>query len=250
MKRGQITIFIILGIVILLSFGLIFAIRNYVFSHTRADYSSTGSRQEAQDFASLCLEHAAGESVRDFGMRGGQVSPPWQGNLAGMAVAYGQRYSLNLIPTDEYSEEVLANDIEARFLSCMNNSKFRSGQAPKAEVQIGAHDVSIRLNYPIIAKNGESESRISDFSHSEPARLHDTLNSARALVYAARGTESYLDMSTMDLSCAGIMACHSGGLVRVYSYDDFSSPPGFMFQFYTDDSIFLGCTLVEAWQEC
>jgi len=98
-KRGQLTIFIILGIVLLFAFGFLFFVRN-IFFEAKIEAESQTKLQEVfqseafKTYSSSCLDEVSKEAILLIGKQGGNIEPegkflPVQDNNKNISVSYG-----------------------------------------------------------------------------------------------------------------------------------------------------------------
>jgi hypothetical protein len=254
MKRGQITIFIILGIVMLLSIGLLFVLRNAILD-TKPSYGETGSAQVVQEYMDSCLLSASTRALDEFGLRGATFQSAWTKPITGMAVAYGQKYHANLIPRTEIAELELEKAISRNFKKCGDPGQISGVNAiataePNITIILGDKSVDVNMRYPLEITRSGSHASMQEFSIKLPVQLKSTLQYANDLINVAEAEPDYLDLKTLDYSCGKAMACHSDGLVRIYSYNDLKRNPAFTLQFIVEDKILDGCTSMEGWAAC
>ena len=140
-KRGQVTIYIILGIVILVVFGLIFFLRNEIVKN---DFQSQLARvkvpeqiQPIKNYVDECLEETVMSGARNIALRGGYLDVPFEGvprsvlnpfsnslEVGNGEVAYWYYKSANnldktQVPTVESMEEDLEEYINENFDFCL-----------------------------------------------------------------------------------------------------------------------------------
>jgi len=140
-KRGQVTIYIILGIVILVVFGLIFFLRNEIVKN---DFQSQLARvkvpeqiQPIKNYVDECLEETIMSGARNIASKGGYLEVPFEDvprsvlnpfsnslELGSSGVAYWYYKSANnldktQVPTIESMEEDLEEYINDNFDFCL-----------------------------------------------------------------------------------------------------------------------------------
>lgn len=140
-KRGQVTIYIILGIVILVVFGMLLFFRN---EFTKNDFQSQLARvkvpeqiQPIKNYVDECLEETAMVGVRTIASNGGYLNVPYEGvprsytnpfsnslDLGNSKVAYWYYKSSNnldktQVPTIESMEADLEEYIDDHFDYCL-----------------------------------------------------------------------------------------------------------------------------------
>jgi len=194
-KRGQLTIFIIIALLI------VAAIAGYFFIRGKIVFSETQLPPEAQSvktFVDECLDSAAEETIYYIGQGGGYFVPPEISTKEG--VTYYYKNKQNYIPTKEYIEEEIALFTAAQTIACVNNfSGFPDldirGEKIDASAKIKNEKIIIGLDYPLRITKGESVTVIKDFETIVPVRLGIVYNS----VYKIFGKEP--DYEGVCLSC-------------------------------------------------
>ncbi|MFT4326642.1 MAG: hypothetical protein ACMXYK_04025 [Candidatus Woesearchaeota archaeon] len=158
MRRGaQVSIFIILGIVILLVASMI------IF------FQSDGTLQQIAPvpspvfgFTSQCLNDVTREALVKAGMQGGYVELPDFYEIPSSHISQGGlRVPLWLfrgnfrIPTRQILEQQIALYVEENIDSCLQleHVELTSQGVPVAEVSVNDFDVTVLLNYTIVENN-------------------------------------------------------------------------------------------------
>jgi hypothetical protein len=129
MRKGQITAFIIAGILVLVVLGLV------LFFWNRPEPELQSKEAEAvSNFIRLCAEGNARSGIAIMAMQGGRIwlAPPYhEDNLT--ATSFGLYYGTNTLPSRSEMEKELARYIDASIASCLDNfSAF-----PGVEASIG-----------------------------------------------------------------------------------------------------------------
>lgn len=212
-KRGQITTFIIIGIVLLTLFGLVYYARNQIIKKEM----EAGIKETAQHpvyvipikrYAESCLKQAGDQGVWIIGTHGGYIDvdntgfygPEDQPTLS--YTIYGGNkvpYYLNNLNSNKPSigqiEEKLSRYILVEFHKCLNFTVFDDVEitVPNVDyseeytpsdlvdnnVSINKENIVINIKYPLIIKREGSVYELPDFRVSLPIRLgmiYDTIN--------------------------------------------------------------------------
>ncbi len=97
-KRGQLTIFIILGIVLLIAFGFLFFVRNLFFqakveAEAQTKLEEVFQSESFKTYTSSCLDEVSKDAILLIGKQGGNFYPskylPMQDNDKNISVSYG-----------------------------------------------------------------------------------------------------------------------------------------------------------------
>ena len=196
-NRSQITIFMILGIVLLFAFGLLFFIASKNQLQIKASTKETTEPKEisVQNFVQDCLELVGDEAIEWVLIQGGTYEK-------GYILQYPQIYKLakpvakgddsKAIARTEYefSKESIKNGIGVFFNDtfdiCIND--FKDFNLPieisSYSFNVSAEDNSIffDLNYPIKIKTAEGELNINEFSYRKDIELGVMVDAVNQIV--------------------------------------------------------------------
>ncbi|MBN2458420.1 hypothetical protein JXB31_04800 [Candidatus Woesearchaeota archaeon] len=207
-KRGQVTIFIIVGLIFLFSVALVMYLNSYKRSFVSlADHSET---KAVQMYFENALQVVTDECLYDIGLHGGYINPDdaaFYGddysNSASYTEYFGEKVPIYITDVDEYKfpgiteiEERLEKYILVRLQETINLDSFRRQGiniiGPSVDfsmgyvetdnvsinVRIKDNTVSVSLEYPLTIDKNSSRSIIKDFSYNAPFRLkqvHDAI---------------------------------------------------------------------------
>jgi hypothetical protein len=208
MKKAQITLFIILGVILLAAVGMIF------YLNSRNIDLSLNMPQEAKpvkQYVDSCIEKSAIEAIQLVGMQGGYVIPPnlsLETNYSTIAYHYYDRkYAA---PSKETIENEISKAIGLTLGDCLDNfSSFRkqnyniTTENIEAETIIGNDDVLVKVEYPISIIKDETRTEVSQFSASAPIRLLHIYEIAQQAIAKTMQDPEWIDMtflSSFDLA--------------------------------------------------
>src|SRR3989338_8865692 len=181
-KRGQLTIFIIIAIIILACAAafLIFKDR-IILKSPEADEVST--------FVKQCLEDITSEGIYLLATKGGYIySFDKTLNLDNVQVAYHMEYNdESIAPMIDFMEGELSRFIGDSLKGCILVSEkpdYYKLELCEMNVKpkILSNSILVKLHYPITIITNESETTISDFSASIPIRLGYILDVKRKVL--------------------------------------------------------------------
>lgn len=238
-KKGQISLFILLGFVVLIFVGLLMYVKNAsdekkmetaVVSTLQNNDVAEQVRARVQD----CLSKESVESIKMFGLMGGNYdlsNPIWYEERGEIRVAYGVKQSFKLIPTKEQAEKAIAEEIQRRLSGCIDMARFGAAVSarsdPKVRVDIVAGQTMVQLSYHIVI----GTKSISSFKEEYNLDLQDVLLVAYEITSKLPG----YNFGEHDYSCNKIMACAEGPrFVRIVEYNAYADQVSFVFQFATD----------------
>lgn len=201
-KRGQITFFILLGIIILFSVGLFIFLNKQ--SKPSIDYTDYSDADTIQLYYENSLRIVTDDCFYDIGLHGGFIDPAvaafygdsvhagvisteYSGEYVPVYITDVDRYD---IPSISEIEERLEKYILVKFYNSIDLDSFRkqdinvigpsvdfsSGyNIPPEEVSIDVkirdNDIIVNLEYPFIIDRNNSRTIIKDFSYRAPFRF-------------------------------------------------------------------------------
>lgn len=172
-KRGAISIFVVLGIVIVVIALLLLIAKTTKYEIPFLEKDAAGEMQEIEEEISDCLSTTGGEYITRIGKQGGYLNTP-EGSFiryndsAVSYLCYNQENSptcTNRLLTKRHMEEELASAIQESLSTCINPFEISDDvSAPEpmlVSVLIAQSSVEITLDYPIIIDKGEGD-RVSE----------------------------------------------------------------------------------------
>ena len=183
-KRGQVTIFILLGLLIIAIIGLVYFLRQPNINITNIITTRTVS---LKDNVNDCLKKTSNEGLTLIGKQGGDISPNFYLNYCNKEtcdqVAYlcyvdGYNSCTNLRPfLDEHIKDELKQYVEKNIKSCINLDNWRNigyevnEDDVNVNVEIGERNVLVLMDYDIsIIKDQVTQSE-NKFSQSLPVPI-------------------------------------------------------------------------------
>ena len=174
-KRAQITIYIILGIVILMSFALLFYARtSYVERMMVREVTQIGSFDApVRSFVESCIKQVAVEGAYYIASQGGYYTLPsdhfgvaMQGQELMMGYGYRSHQDVMISRTimqEEYEDYIGANlnQCTADFASFQDYEI--SEKTPEVNIDLGEDSAVVSVNYPLTIRKGDTETKISEF---------------------------------------------------------------------------------------
>ena len=169
-KRGQVTIFIIVAIVIIAMVAVIFYFSGGIKKAVDANAES------ANTFILDCLEKTGENAIKEIGNQGGYFL-----TLKGVGNApYYLQGEKESVPSKEEIESEISLFVREELSYCILNFKdFRTQfdeiehEVKSVETNILEDGVKVTLDYPVTLSKGESVSVIKDFSLTIPVRVND-----------------------------------------------------------------------------
>ncbi len=177
-KQGQLSMFIIVGIVAIIGISLL------AFTQPKAITGNIASQNletpEVSALVESCLQDVTKQGLFYLGQQGGYYEPPpGLEYVTGMVPYYVDADQVYVpgIPTIEfelnkYIEEYI-DDCARGFESLEEQGFSVSALTPSANAKIGSDSILVDINYPLEVSKGSSTVTFSDFSASIPFNFND-----------------------------------------------------------------------------
>lgn len=177
MKKGQVTIFIIVSIIVV---GIILLFL-FLFNNKKNFEEPVDIEVGlVKDFVQDCFEKTSKQALYFIGLYGGYYIPPEQSTEFG--VPYYVYNSQSRIPSKDKIESEISRFVEESLPLCLGEfesfSEFKIEKGnPKVITEIWQDSVFIELDYPIRISQGKTVSLLEEFENKIPIRL-DTIYEA------------------------------------------------------------------------
>lgn len=207
--KGQITIFILLGVVLLII--LLFII--YMVNRTEGTtHRFTFESKTIQSYVTSCLNDISGDGLVLLGKQGGYIEPENYLITPNYRVSYLVAENQNLVPYRETMEAELARYVNQHLNDCLQGLKVFEDQgwrvlagAPHTRVQINRLTVSIDLEFSLTVISEEKSISLDRFVTEHQVRLLHIRDSADRIVDSLIAHNNLVDLtmlSAFDLSFA------------------------------------------------
>lgn len=204
LKRGQVTIFLVVGIVLLGLFGGVFYLVSTINQDRLKEEQETPLYSEIRPqfviFVEGCLRQTAEPGLYLLGKQGGIIEPEGkflatENDIINYAYLNGE-YLLH----KEEMEAQLNRFIEENLNDCINNfAAFQDlayeirTEELKANSLIQLNSVEISLNYPLEISSGKEQTKVEDFKISIDLPLGGYLDTVQQI--SSKSNSTTLDMS-------------------------------------------------------
>jgi len=187
-KRGQITVFMIIGVLILISVVLFFLLKSDIVKE-EIPQEVILSGQNVRNYIQSCLETTAKEAILENGFSGAYfILPDFSTTDLFDNVPYYLVLGKNLAPSDEMIAEEIGKYVDSFLDLCLDGFKtfegydIKEGQ-PSSEVKLSAKRIIVKTNLPITITIGDSTKDISKFEVQIPAdQFYNNILTARKIV--------------------------------------------------------------------
>ena len=209
-KKGQISFFIIIGIIMLIILGTYLALRS-----TSEQPLIPVQKSPVQQFVDSCLEKNAREAIYLLGQNSGFIYIPQELNnpllfyektpLDTYAIPYWWIEGKSFVPTNEYVNGQITRYVQENIENCLDFSTFerqfdiRTGN-PIITTSLNQDDISVDLSYPITLTdigNGQI-TELNNFRVTIPIRVKKALELAR-IVMEREASDKFIEEKAIDL---------------------------------------------------
>jgi len=212
-KRGQISIFLVIALILLIAGSVYFY------------YQSTGEdrkllkdpkAQEVKNYIEACIQQTALEGMKILGINGGYIYFPDQikkdprtylhlGPIDNVKNPYWWFDGKEAIPTEDFMEQQIARYIKEHLDSCIDSVAasqhyaIKKDNNPGVEVVLQEDDVAVKIFYPIeISYADNSKVNLQRFQYDVPVKLKKIYELAKDIMNA-ENRDSFLEFKTIDL---------------------------------------------------
>lgn len=208
-KRGQVTIFVIVAILIVSIVAI------YFFLIQPPKGSEGVYSASIYNFVAECIENTAEEAITEIGQNGGYYFPPSTSTETGIPYYYINKE--NNMPTKEIVENQISLYIRENLFFCTKNFvQFKNYEITQGRINVHTtileDRVQVEVNYPITLSQGEEQSVIEDFEKEIEVRL--------GLVYDSIAEVINSNENGVCLTCLYDVAIKNDFYVEMLDYDE------------------------------
>jgi len=200
MKRGQVTVFIIIGILIVVGVGAVI----YFQGNLSGDPPVPPEAADFKVYMDGCLKNTLEEGLYVTGLQGGYYNEPPKGaDYLGASVAYYFYKYENVIPSLEIIEEQIGFYIKDKFVVCSalypdTSYEVVSGSIEEVDIQIKDEKVIANVEQQITLKKGGSTTQISQFKEEIDVRLGKIHEDAEKIVNLQEADPYHICLTCID----------------------------------------------------
>lgn len=221
-KRGQVTIFVIIAIVIVASLIILLTFKSDFFKNlfqTEKERFLSQQSASVRNFVESCIKETTLDGAYFIGRRGGYLIAPEDSTEFDIPYYFIENRSY--IPTKERIEEELAAYVDQELFFCTENFvDFPEVQIEpresKTTVAILDDFIVLNVNYPIRISKGNSSALVRDFEEiGVPLRLGTIYDVAYLLTQ-----KQVEEPDSICLSCIIELTTENDLLIDMYDYDE------------------------------
>lgn len=167
-KRAQVTVFVILGILVVVLGIILFLIIN-----PNSSKNSSQFPVEIQNYIEDCFKKSSKETIVLVSQGGGYLDVQNFSNSLGVTYYYFNR--TNYFPSLERIEKEISQGVEKSVLNCAKEGNFSKENLdfgePNVSTQIKENSVKLEMDFPISYSDDDEEVLIDSFSEEVEVRL-------------------------------------------------------------------------------
>jgi hypothetical protein len=236
MKKGQITTYIILGVVVLIIIagGLFYASTQTKEELNIEKTSNTGSVKE---FITNCIDQVGTKGVFFIAKRGGYYDKVLEGYTRDeILIPYYYKNGVTNFPELSVVESELGIYVEKQLDSCLlgfgsykNQGYDIETEEIVAETKINENDVLVTINMPTTIIRGEETTELDSFSNTINFNLHEKYTWAEEIIIEQESNNNFFPL---------------GYITKLAEHNKFT----YLINYVGDDSIILDITPIDKYK--
>ncbi|MCM2325181.1 MAG: hypothetical protein NDI94_01860 [Candidatus Woesearchaeota archaeon] len=203
MKKGQVAIIIIIGIVIIISAIYVFSSRN--LARNQESFSLDNYADQMKSYIEKCMFEETVPAIYLQGVSGGYFDDaPAYGQLGETKIAYWYKDGKDISPTIEILEANLAEYLKEKFITCTDFSNMESVKglsiikpndySVKAKILINDKEVEVEFLYPLKISLDNAERESKSYTTKVFVPLGADFNMAKKALANAAAAKEYYDL--------------------------------------------------------
>lgn len=253
-KKSQVSTFIIVGFVILL---VLIVSSFFLWRQTQSQLNDIKKAVLPLDvsnvnlFVTHCLDRTSQEALFFYGISAGNIHKFKHEYDMNMSYPYNIPYYYyrgeNNMVTKEDVQNILENYVDVNLYKCIDDFRALNWiyvdydfKDIKTKVKIDDFDVTFNMNWPLLLKQGDLETELTNFDFTIPLRMTDYLNFTKQIVDYSMKDDSFIRwdyLTDLTRNYSINITAHAGGQDTIIykivdeEYKVFNEP--YVFQFAT-----------------
>ncbi len=204
-KRGNITSFIIVGVVIVVFALIVFFIasldKNTV---TKIQDTSLSEKEPVESFVQGCVDKTCKQALLLLGAQGGYLSEPINSiNVEDYFISYAYYEGENLLLDKDRIQEDISDYVKQNLNICFNNfedfhSDIELGEL-LVDTKINSDNVEINIDYPIKLIGIDITKEFNEFKSIVPVRLDYILTSANEIIESEINDPNWINFGMLSV---------------------------------------------------
>lgn len=210
-KKGQVTIFIIISILIIAGVVLFFTLKEDTNISERESIEVDPEIEPIYNYIQSCLDSASEDVVYAVGIGGGYYDIKEKESTQRLGVTYHLNENKNLVPSKKEIESEISKNTEIQTQNCSSDldSEFTDYQIKQknisVETTIKQEEVLIEADFPLLIKKGDSIYEIRKFRKIIPVKFGTIHEASSEFIQEEEESQEGIFVSSMT----GIASKHS-----------------------------------------
>jgi len=198
-RRGQVTIFIIIAIILVAAFSLYF-----IFKDKISVLSEDPTSEPIINFVQECIDQTFEDSLIAVAKQGGYSGYNYIEKTNEEGITYYILEGKNYAPSKKRVETEISEYFERKFFLCTQHfTDFSDYQIKEGfletSINIGDEKAKLRADYPLTITKGDKTSRVENFESEINVRLGVVYKAVNDFVFQHESTEN-LCLSCLNLA--------------------------------------------------
>jgi len=179
-KRGQVTIFLTIGIVILISIFLIFLVRAELIGKLIKEQRIDPNLKDINARVTSCIEDLGKAGLNLVGLQGGKITlrPDTYMEFEGAQISYLGFHEKNLVPSDDKVGQELSLFMGENLPKCAEGFEFQPYPVKQGRLdvktEIKDNKVIFNVGWPLVLTKDGRNYQIKDFRYETPEKNTDS----------------------------------------------------------------------------
>ena len=217
-KRGQVTIFIILAIIILAGIIAFFILRNN--SNETDIFSSSGQTSSINKFIESCFEEIISEAFLLISFQGGYYNVPEpKKQLGPLLIPYYLYEGKFNVPQIEEIEGQISSYIEENSERCLNNIsgnyELKNKGEPNTNSKFEENELKVKVNFPLIFTKENEGIKIDEFKIEKQTKFLEHYNNMLEFLEEQQQNKNELPIGSLNA-----LALSNGYIYSIFDEDD------------------------------
>ncbi|MAE43233.1 hypothetical protein CMO93_05655 [Candidatus Woesearchaeota archaeon] len=200
-KRGQISIFILFAVIILISIGLLSYIKEGTGKEVEKSTEIPLDLAPVKNYFDTCIKTIGEDALVLFGLQGGNLENFESQNPSTLIIKTFFEEGKDVKPSKESLENSYSRYLETNLPTCLDNANFQGFDLNLDKVTVKTKfldsSVDVKINYPLTIRNEGSVTKIQSFDKKYPVRMGHIYDTALNIVNKLEQNPKYLDYSDL-----------------------------------------------------
>lgn len=242
MKKGQITLFVILGVIIIgaIALGLYFR-QQIVSSQTLKEVAETSELppelESLKEDIQECANAVSDEALYFVGQQGGYfLAPDDSIQVEDTAIAYGVQNGVKTLVSEDAFKSEVSSYIEAFLPGCVDYSPYAEfelfDQSPVTAVNINDENTNLEVDYKVTAQKGENAYNLFEpYEVVLPLRVKNVYEASSKIADDIASSPEEFDIARILSYGMDVQLENLGSNVIVVNVKDRAAENNYEFQF-------------------